>query len=362
MKNIAELRSEKEWRDWVKSDDFKEALREYLAKDPNAYRDRGVLYSGFEGFNRVQAERWAEDHNGITLEQTSVGAALEAAMLKDRYGQDFANEIWTEASKQYAASLSGDVKAFVMEANKSDVFFQVELPELLKNENVTSINGVAKEEITAIKDNLDQVHQRLSNGLSEVLQNRETQFYERETIGGWSYYQRIGVTKQSRELEEPIVSETIEYYDQPEEKRQSQDQEIKEHLEKSSKDALEDFIEQKINERFPEIGEVDASLDDVWPKKKDEFTVEINGKEHVVKFNEKEDVVEVEGVESEEELEQLMKENPELAEAIERLREDEELVIEIEEEKEQERERIKPLEKEKEPIEIPTDRDKDRNR
>lgn len=364
MRNLSELKDENDWREWVKSEEFRDALKESLAADQENFRDRGVLYSGFDGFNRAQAEHWADAHSGITIEQTSAGVMLESANLEKTFDKKFSGEIWTEASRQYASTLSGDVKAFVMEADKSDVFFQTELPELLKNENVTSINGVPKEELIAIRDNLDEVHRRLDNGLSEITQGKETQFYERETIEGWSYYQRIDVTERGVEFEELVVNETVEYYEQSKEQRQAEDQQIKEHLEQSSKVTIEEFIEEKINENFLEAGEVDVNLDDVWPKKKDEFTVEIDGKEQVVKFSEKEGVIEVEGVESEEELERLMKENPKLAEAIEELRENEELVIEIEEEKEieQEREQVKLPEKEQEPAEIPTDRDRDRNR
>lgn len=62
------------------------------------------------------------------------------------------NQAWAEASKLYANQATGDVIAFVNGANVGTtdsytgaVFAQIELPRLLRNQSVTTINGIDRE-------------------------------------------------------------------------------------------------------------------------------------------------------------------------------------------------------------------------
>lgn len=52
--------------------------------------------------------------------------------------------IWSIASRRFISSVCGDITAFVEGADKRSVFRMVELPLLLKNENVVRINGIDK--------------------------------------------------------------------------------------------------------------------------------------------------------------------------------------------------------------------------
>lgn len=53
-------------------------------------------------------------------------------------------EIWKVASKRFIESASGNVTAFVKNADPRSVFRSMELPEIMKNPNISSINGMPK--------------------------------------------------------------------------------------------------------------------------------------------------------------------------------------------------------------------------
>ena len=53
-------------------------------------------------------------------------------------------KIWAIASKRFILSASGNITAFVDNANKRSTFISVELPLILQNEKILSINGIDK--------------------------------------------------------------------------------------------------------------------------------------------------------------------------------------------------------------------------
>ncbi len=85
--------------------------------------------------------------------------------LADAYGKEGNTQIWLENSREFAASISGTVQTFVCGARDTSIFRTVELPTLLDNEKVTTINGVDRQEL---KDFRDKVYERnLADGMTE---------------------------------------------------------------------------------------------------------------------------------------------------------------------------------------------------
>lgn len=52
--------------------------------------------------------------------------------------------IWMEASRRFICSAMGDITAFVENAHPQSVFMSVELPNILKNPNILTVNGIDK--------------------------------------------------------------------------------------------------------------------------------------------------------------------------------------------------------------------------
>jgi hypothetical protein len=98
--------------------------------------------------NYVRAEHAVADGERTRLESTPGGRWLQQQDLKAQ-GFD-GNEraaLWEEASEKYAQGASGDVSTRIVGAEDTSVFRKVELPTLLDNDKVTSINGVPRDEL-----------------------------------------------------------------------------------------------------------------------------------------------------------------------------------------------------------------------
>ena len=81
------------------------------------------------------------------IEHTDCGAKLvEMGLMSGDCGlsSDEIADIWSIASKRFIDSASGDVIAFVKGADKRSVFRTQELPAILNNEKITTINGENK--------------------------------------------------------------------------------------------------------------------------------------------------------------------------------------------------------------------------
>ena len=98
--------------------------------------------------NREKAFEFVSQNEGkITIENTICGAKLEEEMKNGGYDILDKNEIaqiWAVASKRMIAQAKGKVIAFVKDADERSVFCKVELPEILKNENIVAINNIDK--------------------------------------------------------------------------------------------------------------------------------------------------------------------------------------------------------------------------
>ncbi len=165
-------------------DDIRAVVREYPA---NAYGNGATLYSGAVG--KTSANRHAAEYarltrssiidttpRGLFLVHEKIALAIKTSAkrifesqgagndLAEKLRDDFLygdakaprdshtsifNCLWCEASHDFAASLSGDVKVIAVSANPHRVFAQVEIPTALHNPNVRSLGGVPVESLRA---------------------------------------------------------------------------------------------------------------------------------------------------------------------------------------------------------------------
>ena len=141
-----------EYRAHVRSDDF----------DVSCPHNGAVFYSNHR-FDGGHLNRNSADDLGLTrLEQTDGGRWLQAQKtyesLETLDGQPTlwtrpdADSVWSEASTKFARSVSGNVTTRVIGAEPDTLFRSKELPALLENQKVTSINGVSREELKALYD------------------------------------------------------------------------------------------------------------------------------------------------------------------------------------------------------------------
>ena len=71
-----------------------------------------------------------------------------AAKFLDIFNED--NGAWDTVSKRFAAATKGEIVTMIVDGAKVErTFYQTELPELLKNKNITKINGMDKAEFAS---------------------------------------------------------------------------------------------------------------------------------------------------------------------------------------------------------------------
>lgn len=103
--------------------------------------------------NRDQAFAFVKQNPGkMMIEHTDCGAKLvELGMASSDSGlsSEQVAEIWRVASKRFIKEASGAVRAFVKDADPRSVFRAMELPQLLENERITTINGEDKHKFAA---------------------------------------------------------------------------------------------------------------------------------------------------------------------------------------------------------------------
>ncbi len=97
--------------------------------------------------NREKAFSYVQKHPGkMMIEHTECGAKLVEMGYESvkTLNQEDIMLIWGEASRRFIAAAKGDVTAFVDGADKRSVFRTVELPNILKNDNIKTINKIDK--------------------------------------------------------------------------------------------------------------------------------------------------------------------------------------------------------------------------
>lgn len=118
--------------------------------DVTSARDGVVLYSVSylpNKDNKIKALEYIKIHkNCATLDDTECGKLLIKLGLETDFKapQEELMKIWEIASERFIMAASGNVTAFVDNADPRSTFRKTELPCLLKNDNITSINGIDK--------------------------------------------------------------------------------------------------------------------------------------------------------------------------------------------------------------------------
>ncbi len=97
--------------------------------------------------NKLDAFKYVKEHPGCyTLGDTKCGKILVNLDLEVDYTapNPALMEIWDIASRRFLEAASGDIKAFVTGSDPRSTFRRIELPLLLKNSRVLTVNGINK--------------------------------------------------------------------------------------------------------------------------------------------------------------------------------------------------------------------------
>ncbi len=98
--------------------------------------------------NKEQAFAYLEQHpEAMMIDQTECGQALIKMGLLNNHPELSSEQIayiWKIASKRMIEQARGDIKAFVKNADSRSVFRSTELPAILQNPNIPTINGIDK--------------------------------------------------------------------------------------------------------------------------------------------------------------------------------------------------------------------------
>lgn len=137
-----------------------------------------VVYSGLNQVNTTFARQDCEANpEHYSIHQTAAGLELDQHQLYEKsisgLSADQADAIWCLASERFAENVQGEVQTHVIDARGDRTFRETELPILLDNEQVTSINGISREELKALSpdQNYDLAYERIC--LAELDHARE---------------------------------------------------------------------------------------------------------------------------------------------------------------------------------------------
>lgn len=90
----------------------------------------------------------------MMIEHTACGAELVRLGLDSADKCNLPSEqiaaVWKAASKRFIEAASGNVCAFVEKADRRSVFRSMELPTILQNERIRTVNGTDKYEFAKI--------------------------------------------------------------------------------------------------------------------------------------------------------------------------------------------------------------------
>lgn len=133
-------------------DDFYDnALAVAKTYDVSTKPDSLVLYSiSFlpTKENKLQAFEYVKGHPGsVMLDHTPCGIKMMDMGLENGrcdLKEDEIAYLWKVASKRLLESASGNITAFVKNADERSVFRSMELPTILANDKIKTINGLDK--------------------------------------------------------------------------------------------------------------------------------------------------------------------------------------------------------------------------
>ena len=98
--------------------------------------------------NKLEALQFIEENpQYFMLDKTECGKKLIELGLEGGCGEidETIKTIWAIASRRFILSASGNIRAFVKNADCRSTFVSTELPTILENEKRTLINGIDKE-------------------------------------------------------------------------------------------------------------------------------------------------------------------------------------------------------------------------
>ncbi len=122
------------------------AEEEDVTTPPNSVVLYSISYQPTDA-NKRAALHFLQTHRGFyTLDDTPCGKKLMALGLET--GNENPDpellKIWALASQRFIKAASGNITAFVENADKRSTFVSVELPLILQNERIVQINGIDK--------------------------------------------------------------------------------------------------------------------------------------------------------------------------------------------------------------------------
>ena len=130
---------------------FNQAIKIAQSYDVSTPKNGLVLYSISylpTTQNRDKAFEFIQKHKEYkTIENTPCGAKLtELNFSHSQYGltSKEISQIWSIASKRMIEQAQGNIIAFIDEVDYRSVFCQTELPNILKNPNINTINNEDK--------------------------------------------------------------------------------------------------------------------------------------------------------------------------------------------------------------------------
>ncbi len=121
--------------------------------DVSSARDSVVLYSvSYQPttVNKDRALAFLKDNpKMIMIDDTACGKkliefGLEDAGVENEHDRQKIAEVWRLASHRFIEAASGNVTAFVDNADPRSVFLSEELPTILQNSKILTINGIDK--------------------------------------------------------------------------------------------------------------------------------------------------------------------------------------------------------------------------
>jgi len=125
-------------------------------------------------FNHVE-----ENPQKKMIDYTPCGKRLEELNLFDEksgVSYEDAYKMWYIASKRLIENASGNVTAFIKNAHPDSTFRKIELPAILANKNIPTINNVDKWKyenlVTANKDWYKENDQKGSKSLQQIINNK----------------------------------------------------------------------------------------------------------------------------------------------------------------------------------------------
>lgn len=127
-----------------------EAYKIARTADVSSLADSVVLYSvNFlpSKENKIKAMEYVKTHlKSITLDTTECGKKLIELGLETNHKMPHEElmKVWAIASERFIAAASGNITAFADNADPRSTFRRIELPGLLKNEKITTVNGIDK--------------------------------------------------------------------------------------------------------------------------------------------------------------------------------------------------------------------------